>query len=81
MITMVNVDLWGITVHCLKCNNENKATLIQLKRGETIQCSVCGTSIGLKDKDGTIEKEITKVQEAVNLLELAVQKIGVIIQT
>ncbi len=80
MINMINVDLWSITVHCLKCNNENKATLLQLKRGETIRCSVCGTSIGLKDKDGTIEKEIIKVQEAVNSLELAVQKIGVTIQ-
>jgi DNA-directed RNA polymerase subunit RPC12/RpoP len=80
MINMVNVDLWDITVHCLKCNNENKATLLQLKRGETIHCNVCGTSIGLKDKDGTIEKEIMKTQEAVNSLELAVQKIGVTIQ-
>lgn len=79
-MNMVNVDLWGIAVHCLKCNNENKATLMQLTRGETIQCSVCGTSIGLKDKDGIIEKEIMKAQEAVNLLELAVQKIGVSIQ-
>ncbi|MGA3060304.1 MAG: hypothetical protein ABSD92_08040 [Candidatus Bathyarchaeia archaeon] len=77
---MVNVDLWNITVHCLKCNNENKATLIQLKRGETIQCKICGTSIGLKDKDGTIENEIMNVQDAVNLLELAVKKIGVTIK-
>ena len=80
MTNMVNVDSWDISIHCLKCNAENKVTVAQLKRGETIQCTVCGTSIGLKDKDGAIKIEAMKVQETIDLLELAVQKIGGVLQ-
>jgi transcription elongation factor Elf1 len=62
---MVDVNSWEISIHCLKCNAENKATLAQVRRGETIQCTVCGTIIGLKDKNGNIGKQTMHVQEAV----------------
>jgi DNA-directed RNA polymerase subunit RPC12/RpoP len=72
---MPNVDSWLISIHCLKCSAKNKATLAQVKRGETIQCAVCGTKIGLKDNDGSIEKQVIQLQEAVDLLEVALKKI------
>jgi DNA-directed RNA polymerase subunit RPC12/RpoP len=72
---MPNVDSWLISIHCLKCSAKNKATLAQVKRGETIQCAVCGTKIGLKDNDGSIEKQVIQLQEAVDALELALKKI------
>lgn len=77
---MVNVESWQISIHCLKCDAENKATLAQVKRGETIQCVVCGTKIGLKDSDGSIGKETWQVQEAVDSMELALKKIGCSLQ-
>ena len=76
MTNMVNVDSWEISIHCLKCNAENKAALAQVRRGETIQCTVCGTSIGLKDKNGNIGKQTMHVQEAVDVLESTIKKIG-----
>jgi DNA-directed RNA polymerase subunit RPC12/RpoP len=72
---MLNVDSWQISIHCLKCSAKNKATLAQVKRGETIQCAVCSTKIGLNDNDGSIEKQVIHVQEEVDSLELVLKKI------
>jgi len=73
---MVDVDSLKITLRCLKCGKENKVTILQVKRGETVQCNNCGTMINLKDKDGSVAKGTKKVQDALDSLEKQVKKLG-----
>ena len=68
------VASWKVPLRCLKCHSENKATLGQIERGETIQCIRCGTKISLKDKDGNVAKKTRKVQEAIIELEKALSE-------
>ena len=76
MSSMVDVDSWKIPLRCPKCGIENEVTLGQIKRGETIQCVVCAIKISFKDKNGSVEKGIKQVQEAIDSLEITVKKIG-----
>jgi DNA-directed RNA polymerase subunit RPC12/RpoP len=71
------VASWEVPLRCLKCKAENRATLGQIERGETIQCIRCGTKISLKDKDGNVARKTRKVQEAIDELEKALRAMDV----
>jgi DNA-directed RNA polymerase subunit RPC12/RpoP len=71
-----NVDTWKIPVQCPKCGIKKEVTLGQIKKGATIQCVVCATKIGLKDKNGNVAKRTKEVQDAIDSLEKTVKKIG-----
>jgi len=73
---MVDVDSWKILLRCPKCGIENEVNLGQIKRGEIIQCHVCTTKISLKDENGRVAKVTKQVQDAMESLEKAVEKIG-----
>jgi hypothetical protein len=74
--SMVDVDSWKVPLRCPKCGIENKVTLGQIKKGETIQYVVCATKISLKDKNGSVKKGTKQVQKAIGSLEKTVKKIG-----
>lgn len=69
-------DSWKIPLRCPKCGIENEITLGQIKKGETIECVVCATKIGLKDKNGSLEKGTKQVQDALDSLEKTIKKMG-----
>jgi hypothetical protein len=73
---MVNVDTWKVLLRCPKCGIENKATLGQIKRGETIQCIVCTAKVNLKDENGRVAKATMHVQDVIDSLEETLEKIG-----
>jgi ribosomal protein S27E len=73
---MVNVDTWKVPVKCPKCGIKNEVTLIQIRKGKTIQCIVCATKITMIDKNGSVAKGTKQVQDAVDSLEKTVKKIG-----
>jgi len=71
-----NVDSWEIPLECPKCRTQNKVSLGQVKREETIQCINCGTEIKLKDKDRSVQRGIDEAQRALDDLERTLKKMG-----
>jgi len=71
-----DVDSWEIPLKCPKCNAENKVTMAQIEREETIQCVGCGATIKLKDKDNSVKRGTEQVQHALDDLERTLRDIG-----
>lgn len=72
----VKVDSWEVNIPCPKCKAQNKVSLSQIKREETIKCRSCGVSIKLQDKDGSAKKATRDAQRAFDDLERALRQIG-----
>ena len=70
------VDTWEVSLTCPKCKAQNKISLAQVKREETIQCVGCGTGINLKDKDRSVQKGTEQVQRALDDLERTLRRFG-----
>lgn len=70
------VDTWEVSLTCPKCKTQNKVSLAQIKREETIQCVGCGTPIKLKDKDKSLQMGTEKLQRALDDLERTIRRFG-----
>lgn len=74
----LNIDLANTTIGipCRACGAINRATLGQVRRGETITCVGCHKSIKLVDKDKSTAKTITSVNTALDELRSALESSG-----
>ena len=70
------VDSWEVPLECSKCGAQNKVTIAQIKREETIQCVGCGTKIKMINKDRSFQNASEKVQRSLDELERTLRDIG-----
>jgi len=70
------VDSLEATLTCPQCKAQNRITLAQIKREETIKCTECGAEIQLTDKDKRVQKETENIQHSLDELEKTLRKFG-----
>lgn len=72
----MRVDSWEVGIPCPKCGAQNKVSLGQIEREETIQCLNCGVKINLKDKDGGVRRGTRDIQRALDDLNRTLRRFG-----
>jgi predicted Zn finger-like uncharacterized protein len=65
-----------VRVNCPECQAPNTVTLAQLQREETVTCAECNKSIKLVDKNKTVGKAVSDVNDAVDDLKKALESLG-----
>jgi predicted Zn finger-like uncharacterized protein len=70
------VGSWEVPIECPNCKAQNKVSLSQIKREETIKCVSCGMNIKLQDKDKSVQKGTDEVQKALDDLERTLRDFG-----
>jgi Zn ribbon nucleic-acid-binding protein len=65
-----------IDLKCPQCQAANSVTLSQVQSEETITCVGCKKKIRLIDKDKSVAKTVSKVNEAMGDLKKAVEDLG-----
>jgi len=70
------VDSWEIPIICPKCGAQNKVTIAQIKREETIECKGCGTKTNLIDEEGNVKTKTQTLQRSLDDLERTLRKLG-----
>lgn len=76
MVMEIQLDSIDVDIPCPNCGAENKVTLAQIKREESINCIGCGAVIHLKDKDGSVKKGTRQVQNALDDLDRTLRRFG-----
>jgi Zn ribbon nucleic-acid-binding protein len=66
----------SIDLKCPQCQAANSVTLGQVQREETVTCVGCKRNIRLVDKDKSVAKTVSKVNEAMDDLKKAVEDLG-----
>ena len=65
-----------IELKCPQCQVANSVTLGQVQREETITCVGCKKNIRLVDKDKSVAKTVSKVNDAMGDLKKALEDLG-----
>jgi transcription elongation factor Elf1 len=65
-----------IDLPCPKCKTTNSVTFDQAKHGESITCVNCHSTIRLVDKNGSVRKVVTDVNDAFDDLRGALDDLG-----
>jgi Zn ribbon nucleic-acid-binding protein len=65
-----------IELKCPQCQAANSVTLGQVQREETVTCMGCKKNLKLVDKDKSVAKTVSKVNEAMDDLKKAVEDLG-----
>lgn len=60
---------------CPRCGFVNRATLQQVKLEDKILCSGCHVEIFLKDNEGSVQRDITDIEKALNYFERTLKKL------
>lgn len=72
----IRIDSLEVDISCPECKAQNKVSLGQIEREETIQCSNCGIAINLRDKDGSVRKGTRDIQRALDDLDRTLSRFG-----
>lgn len=70
------VDSWQVNLPCPQCKAQNRVSLGQIEREETIRCVVCGVNIKLSDKEGSVRRGTRELQRSLDELERTLRKLG-----
>lgn len=70
------VDYWQVNIPCPKCKAQNRVSLGQVEREETIRCVGCGVNIKLLDKERSVEKSTRELQRSLDKLKRTLRKLG-----
>jgi Zn ribbon nucleic-acid-binding protein len=65
-----------VELSCPQCQAANFVTLGQVQREETVTCVGCRKSIKLVDKDKSVAKTVSKVNDAMGDLKKAPEDLG-----
>jgi Zn ribbon nucleic-acid-binding protein len=71
-----NITQRTIDLKCPQCQAANSVTLGQVQNEETITCVGCKKKIRLVDKNKSVAKTVSKVNEAMDDLKKAVEDLG-----
>ena len=66
----------GVKVNCPECQAPNTVTLGQVQREETVTCAECNKSIKLVDKNKSVDKAVSDINDAVDDLKKALEDLG-----
>ena len=66
----------GVKVNCPECQAPNTVTLGQVQREETVTCAECNKSIKLVDKNKSVYKAVSDINDAVDDLKKALEDLG-----
>jgi transposase-like protein len=66
----------SVKVTCPECQAPNTVTLGQVQREETVTCAECNKAIKLVDKNKSVNKAVSGVNEAVDDLKRALENLG-----
>jgi peptide subunit release factor 1 (eRF1) len=66
----------AIKVSCPECQAPNTVTLGQVQREETVTCAECNKAIKLVDKNKSVEKAVSDINDAVDDLKRALEHLG-----
>ena len=72
----IRIDSLEVDIPCPQCEAQNKVSLGQIEREETIQCSNCGVAINLRDKDGSVRRGTRDIQRALDDLDRTLSRFG-----
>jgi Zn ribbon nucleic-acid-binding protein len=71
-----NVSIMGVKVNCPECQAPNTVTLGQVQREETVTCAECSKVIKLVDKNKSVDKAVSGVNDAMDNLKKALEGLG-----
>jgi len=66
----------GVKVNCPECQAPNTVTLGQVQREETVTCAECNKSIKLVDKNKSVDRAVSDINDAVDDLKKALEDLG-----
>jgi peptide subunit release factor 1 (eRF1) len=66
----------AVRVNCPECQAPNTVTLGQVQREETVTCAECNKAIKLVDKNKSVDKAVSDVNDAVDDLKKALEGLG-----
>jgi peptide subunit release factor 1 (eRF1) len=72
----LGLDDVEIDFKCPKCGFSNKATLKQVRLGETIICSGCHENIKLIDKEASTQRAVDEIEKSFEDLEKTIEDIN-----
>jgi len=65
-----------VEAHCPECNTPFTIKLVQVANEEIVTCTGCHKIIQLKDKDGTMNKGLKDVDNAIRKLKDSIKDIN-----
>jgi len=65
-----------VKVNCPECQAPNTVTLGQMQREEAVTCAECNKAIKLVDKNRSVDKAVSSVNDAVDDLKKALEGLG-----
>lgn len=66
----------GVKVNCPECQAPNTVTLGQVQREETVTCAECNKSIKLVDRNKSVDRAVSDINDAVDDLKKALEDLG-----
>ena len=66
----------GVKVNCPECQAPNTVTLGQVQREETVTCAECSKAIKLVDKNKSVDRAVSDINDAVDDLKKALVDLG-----
>lgn len=72
----IKVDFLQVNIPCPKCKIQNRVSLGQIKREETIRCVGCRFDIKLLDKEGSVKRNTRELQRSLDKFQRELKKLG-----